>query len=73
MFRHVVVLRNGHFYKINTLDVDGNIMDPWTIQASINDILNDQRPPVEDSIAYLTTTDRDTWATARSVPVLHKN
>ena len=48
-------------------------MDPWTIQASINDILNDQRPPVEDSIAYLTTTDRDTWATARSVPVLHKN
>jgi len=59
------VIRNGHFYKVNTLDSNGNLCDPWSVKASISEILNDRRPPAEDSVAYLSTANRNTWATIR--------
>ncbi|XP_054722651.1 carnitine O-palmitoyltransferase 2, mitochondrial-like [Uloborus diversus] len=64
--RHVIVLRNGHFYTFDVLDGDGNIMPPAYIFSLMSYILTDSCPPPSHPISYLTTENRDTWAEARN-------
>nr|CAB3233598.1 carnitine O-palmitoyltransferase 2, mitochondrial [Phallusia mammillata] len=63
--RHIVAVRNGHFYKVEVKDLSGRTHSPAQIKASIHRILQDKRPHNEDSVAYMTTTDRNTWASIR--------
>jgi len=63
--RHIVVLRNGNFYKVDTLDADGNILSPAVIKGSIQHILADETPRNQESIALMTTENRDVWAEVR--------
>ncbi|CAK8671477.1 unnamed protein product [Clavelina lepadiformis] len=63
--KHIVVLRNGHIYTVQTLKDDGGIIDAATVKACLNDILADKRPPPDHSVAYMTSTNRDTWCRVR--------
>ncbi|GFY40144.1 carnitine O-palmitoyltransferase 2, mitochondrial [Trichonephila inaurata madagascariensis] len=63
--RHIVILRNGHFYVFDVLDEDGNIIPSSHIYDHINYILSDTQTPPSHPISVLTTENRDTWAKAR--------
>ncbi|XP_030423526.1 carnitine O-palmitoyltransferase 2, mitochondrial-like isoform X1 [Gopherus evgoodei] len=63
--RHLLVMRNGHFYVFDVLDPDGNILHPSEIQAQLIYILQDADRLPEFSLCYLTTEDRNTWAAVR--------
>ncbi|XP_045131359.1 carnitine O-palmitoyltransferase 2, mitochondrial-like isoform X2 [Portunus trituberculatus] len=63
--RHVLIMKNGHFYVFDVFDKDGNILSPEHIHACVSYIYNDQIPPAKRSIAIFTTENRDTWAKCR--------
>lgn len=63
--RHIVILRNGHFYVFDVLDEDGNIIPSSHIYDHINYILSDTQTPPAHPISVLTTENRDIWAKAR--------
>ncbi|KAL3852858.1 hypothetical protein ACJMK2_016467 [Sinanodonta woodiana] len=63
--KHLLVLRNGHFYIFDVLDRDGSIVAPNVIMSHISYILEDKRPPPEHPIAALCTGNRDKWASNR--------
>uniref|UniRef100_A0A674JIC8 Choline/carnitine acyltransferase domain-containing protein n=1 Tax=Terrapene triunguis TaxID=2587831 RepID=A0A674JIC8_9SAUR len=63
--RHLLVMRNGHFYVFDVLDPGGNILHPSEIQAQLIYILQDADRLPEFSLCYLTTEDRNTWAAVR--------
>ncbi|XP_071784291.1 carnitine O-palmitoyltransferase 2, mitochondrial-like [Asterias amurensis] len=63
--RHVLVVRNGHFFTFDVLDTDGNILPPSVIHANIRYILQDPSTPSENPLGYLTSENRDTWAGLR--------
>ncbi|XP_063860409.1 carnitine O-palmitoyltransferase 2, mitochondrial-like isoform X2 [Scylla paramamosain] len=63
--RHMLIMKNGHFYVFDVLDKDGNILSPEHIHACVSYIYNDQTPPAKRSIAIFTTENRDTWAKCR--------
>ncbi|XP_058031126.1 carnitine O-palmitoyltransferase 2, mitochondrial isoform X1 [Ahaetulla prasina] len=63
--RHLLVLRNGHFYVFDVIDQNGNIVKPSEIQAHLKFILSDKAPVPAFPLPYLTTENRDTWATLR--------
>lgn len=64
--RHLVVLRNGHFYAFDVLDANDSIRSPKEIAASLKTILADDRPPNGHPVGVLTSAERDRWARARS-------
>lgn len=63
--RHLLIMKNGHFYVFDVLDKDGNILSPAHIHACVSYIYNDQTPPAKRSIAIFTSENRDTWARCR--------
>ncbi|KAJ1170255.1 hypothetical protein NDU88_002135 [Pleurodeles waltl] len=63
--KHLLVLRNGHFYIFDVLDRDGNIVKASEIQAHLKYILSDTTPAPEFPLGYLTSEQRDTWALLR--------
>ncbi|XP_063154039.1 carnitine O-palmitoyltransferase 2, mitochondrial [Candoia aspera] len=63
--RHLLVLRNGNFYVFDVIDRNGDIVKPSEIQAHLKFILSDNTPAPAFPLAYLTTENRDTWATLR--------
>ncbi|XP_074850301.1 carnitine O-palmitoyltransferase 2, mitochondrial-like isoform X2 [Carettochelys insculpta] len=63
--RHLLVMRNGHFYVFDVLDPFGNILHPSEIQAHLIYILQDADHLPEFSFCYLTTEERNTWAAIR--------
>ncbi|XP_036603371.1 carnitine O-palmitoyltransferase 2, mitochondrial-like [Trichosurus vulpecula] len=63
--RHLLVMRNGHFYVFNILDPIGNILHPYEIQAHLINILQDGETIAEYPLGYLTTENRNTWAAVR--------
>lgn len=63
--RHILVLRNGHFYVFDVIDGDGNIMPPSHIYSHMSYILSDSRKRPSHPISLLTTENRDVWAEAR--------
>lgn len=64
--RHVVVLRRGHFYEVEALQRDGLPVPPSVVYSQLLAILNDATPPPEYPLSYLTSLERDKWASARS-------
>lgn len=63
--KHIVVLRNGHFYSLDVLDKNGYIISPLELASNINYILEDTTSQVETSVGVLTASNRNTWASAR--------
>ncbi|XP_067838411.1 carnitine O-palmitoyltransferase 2, mitochondrial-like [Heptranchias perlo] len=63
--KHLLVMRNGHFYVFDVLNNCGDILHPSEIQKSLQYILQGESPPPEFPLGYLTTEERDTWARAR--------
>ncbi|KAJ8302034.1 hypothetical protein KUTeg_021021 [Tegillarca granosa] len=63
--KHLLVMRNGHFYMFDALDKDGYILPANVIMSHLQHILKDNRAPPEFPVACLTADNRDTWATAR--------
>ncbi|XP_072462177.1 spermatogenesis-associated protein 9 isoform X2 [Notamacropus eugenii] len=63
--RHLLVMRNGHFYVFDILDPIGNILHPYEIQAHLINILQDGETVAEYPLGYLTTENRNTWAAVR--------
>lgn len=64
--RHVLVMKNGQFFKFELLDSDGQLLSPEIIYANLKHIAN--MPTTGDksiSISELTTNDRDFWALER--------
>ncbi|XP_045616740.2 carnitine O-palmitoyltransferase 2, mitochondrial isoform X1 [Procambarus clarkii] len=64
--RHMLFMKNGHFYVFDVLDADGNILPPNHIHACISHIAKDQTPPPKYPIAILSSENRDTWAACRT-------
>ncbi|XP_041063653.1 carnitine O-palmitoyltransferase 2, mitochondrial isoform X1 [Carcharodon carcharias] len=63
--KHLLVMRNGHFYTFDVIDRDGRIKKASEIQAHFKYILSDPRPPPEFCLGYLTSENRDTWTLLR--------
>ncbi|KAK7496706.1 hypothetical protein BaRGS_00012113 [Batillaria attramentaria] len=63
--KHLLVMRQGHFYIFDILDRDDNIIDETEILAHLKYILADTTPPPTHPLGVLTTADRDTWTKAR--------
>ncbi|XP_038650306.1 carnitine O-palmitoyltransferase 2, mitochondrial isoform X3 [Scyliorhinus canicula] len=63
--KHLLVMRNGHFYTFDVIDQDGRITKASEIQAHFKYILSDPRPPPEFCLGYLTSENRDTWSLLR--------
>ncbi|XP_070558107.1 carnitine O-palmitoyltransferase 2, mitochondrial-like [Ptychodera flava] len=64
--RHIVVMRNGHFYVFDVIASDGSIIPATEIQAHLEHIISDKTPAPEHGVGILTTENRDTWASLRS-------
>lgn len=67
--RHLLVMRNGHLYVFEVLDAFGNILHPSEIQAHLTQIIYDADRLPEFELCYLTTEERNTWATLRQLLV----
>ncbi|XP_077487112.1 carnitine palmitoyltransferase 2 isoform X2 [Amblyomma americanum] len=63
--KHIVVIRNGHFYSVQVLDDKGNLFAPEHYQACLCRIMTDTRPPPAVAVSALTAGPRDDWARAR--------
>lgn len=63
--KHLLVMRNGHFYIFDIFDRDGNLVEEGEIQAHLQYILSMKEPPPLHPLGVLTTADRDTWTRAR--------
>lgn len=63
--RHMLVMRNGHFYVFDVLNNEGHIESPEKIMGHIQYILQDNRPPPEYPLGYFTAENRDKWAAYR--------
>nr|QFF91503.1 carnitine O-palmitoyltransferase [Potamotrygon motoro] len=63
--KHLLVMRNGHFYIFDVIDQDGRITKPSEILAHFQYILSDSSPPPEFPLGYLTSENRDVWSSLR--------
>ncbi|XP_078074597.1 carnitine O-palmitoyltransferase 2, mitochondrial [Mustelus asterias] len=63
--RHLLVMRNGHFYTFDVIDRDGKIIKASEIQAHFKYVLSDPRPPPNFCLGYLPSENRDTWSSLR--------
>ncbi|XP_068782099.1 carnitine O-palmitoyltransferase 2, mitochondrial-like isoform X2 [Struthio camelus] len=63
--RHLLVMRNGHFYIFDVLDSVDNILHPSEIVAHLIYIIQEADRLPEFALSYLTTEDRNIWATVR--------
>ncbi|XP_077986984.1 carnitine O-palmitoyltransferase 2, mitochondrial-like [Glandiceps talaboti] len=63
--RHILVMRNGHFYTFDVLAKDGTIVPASEVQANLEYILSDNRPTAEYPVGMLTSEERNTWASLR--------
>ncbi|KAJ6640999.1 Carnitine O-palmitoyltransferase 2, mitochondrial [Pseudolycoriella hygida] len=64
--KHLVIIKDGHFFSMDVLDEQGNIEAPEVIEARLKYILSQQTKKTEHPVAVLTTENRDTWAKIRS-------
>ncbi|XP_014256389.1 carnitine O-palmitoyltransferase 2, mitochondrial isoform X2 [Cimex lectularius] len=63
--KYIIVMKGGHFFKMNVLDESGDILDPQTIFTCLKYILNKDLSPAEHPVGILTTENRDKWADER--------
>lgn len=71
--RHILVMRNGHFYVFEVLDGFGNILHPSEIQAHLSQIVYDADRLPEFGLCYMTTEERNIWANVRQLLVQNGN
>ncbi|CAG9798634.1 unnamed protein product [Chironomus riparius] len=73
--KHVLIMKDGHFYAVEVLDENGNIRNPEFIYSQIKYLMSMNVPENEDPIAALTTQNRRLWAAARNhlVSISSKN
>ncbi|KAH7936982.1 hypothetical protein HPB49_006851 [Dermacentor silvarum] len=64
--KHILVIRNGHFYALQVLDDKGNLFGPEHYQACLSRIMADNRPAPAVPVSALTAEPRDDWARARN-------
>uniref|UniRef100_T1HWF9 Peptidase M24 domain-containing protein n=1 Tax=Rhodnius prolixus TaxID=13249 RepID=T1HWF9_RHOPR len=64
--RHIIVMRGGHFFKVDVLDESGNILNAQDIYTGLDYILKEPYKAPEFPLGVLTVEERNTWATARS-------
>ncbi|XP_071960674.1 carnitine O-palmitoyltransferase 2, mitochondrial-like isoform X3 [Antedon mediterranea] len=63
--RHILVVHNGNFYTFDVINNDGAVVSEQEIASHLRHILTDSAPRPEYSVSYLTTENRDTWASLR--------
>ena len=63
--KHLLVIRNGHFYTFDVLDSAGDILSPEEILTCLKYILEKDIKLDTQSLGLLTTENRDVWAKAR--------
>uniref|UniRef100_A0A2C9JQV6 Choline/carnitine acyltransferase domain-containing protein n=1 Tax=Biomphalaria glabrata TaxID=6526 RepID=A0A2C9JQV6_BIOGL len=63
--KHILVMRNGHFYVFDMLDKEGNIIPENEVLSHLKFILENQISPPEFPVSALTTENRDIWTRAR--------
>ncbi|XP_054280161.1 carnitine O-palmitoyltransferase 2, mitochondrial [Macrosteles quadrilineatus] len=64
--RHLLVMKGGHFYSVDVLSENGDIVAPDVILGAIQKILSSTETAASYPVGVLTTENRDVWATARS-------
>ncbi|XP_050529275.1 carnitine O-palmitoyltransferase 2, mitochondrial isoform X2 [Daktulosphaira vitifoliae] len=64
--KHIVIMRRGHFYKIDVLDEKGNILSPGLLLSRLQYILNQNVSPSNHPVGILTTSERNNWAHLRN-------
>ena len=65
--RHIIIMKDGDFYKLNVLDEYENIASPQFIYSNIKYICDTPNVPSNQyCIGVLTTRPRDDWANLRS-------
>lgn len=63
--KHIIVLKNGHFFTVNVINQDGSIREPQEILALLSHVHQMQLTRPEHSIAVLSAQARDKWADVR--------
>ncbi|KAK2706367.1 carnitine O-palmitoyltransferase 2, mitochondrial-like [Artemia franciscana] len=63
--KHILIMRNGHFFVFDALDKDGYILPPNEIYSCIKYITSLDLPSSQHPIGVLTSENRDRWATLR--------
>ena len=64
--KHIVILRNGQFFVFDVVNSNGDIKEPSELLTCIKYIL--EQPKIDkESIAVLSTEERDTWAKTREI------
>ena len=64
--RHIVVIKRGHYYKVNILDQNGGLLPAEQITAMIKYLVEDLNENENKyPLGYFTADRRDRWATIR--------
>jgi len=66
---HILVMRRGHFYKFDVMDKEGEMLQPGEIYACLDYIQKDDIGASEHPLGYLTSDNRDVWASVRQLLV----
>ena len=64
--RHIIVIKRGHYYKVNVLEKNGQLLSAEKIAAIMKYLcedLNDEENKYP--LGYFTADNRDRWATVR--------
>lgn len=64
--RHILVMKNGHFYTLEVLDHAGNIREPEFIYSQIKYLMTITEGNSSHPLGALTSQNRRVWAAARN-------
>ena len=66
LIRHIIVIKRGHYYKVNILDEKGELYSAEKIGATMKFIYEDLNEKENaHPLGYFTADDRDRWANVR--------
>ncbi|CAL4150213.1 unnamed protein product, partial [Meganyctiphanes norvegica] len=63
--KHMLIMKNGHFYVFDMFDNDNNLLPPSHVHACVAHVAADNTPPPSNPVSILTSENRDVWAKAR--------
>ena len=64
--RHIMVIKNGHYYKVTILEKDGQMLPAEKIAATMKYLCEDLKEEKnKHPLGYFTADNRDRWANAR--------
>lgn len=64
--RHIIVIKDGHYYKVNVLEKNGEMFPAEKIAATMKYLCEDLKEEKNKyPLGYFTADKRDRWATAR--------